>query len=159
MSTNLKPLASAILKSGIIGPEVLVEFRKWGFPFEEDPSTTFSTPTDVVESLEAALQSEGLVIERVTDIDVTKQYLGTTKVGTLHVEIEGEVADFPIPYGRTPMGEYIIPWRGDNVTSEMTNGLTYLRTDGGDIFFSSVRDFFFGETKAFMVCSASIVVS
>lgn len=155
MSTNLKPLASAILKSGILSDPILDEFRRWGHPIEEEADRiVFSSAKDVVESIEQALQSEGLVIERVTDVNLINQYLQSMKIGELHVQIGDQSGDFPVSYGRTPMGEYIIPFKGDNIVEEMTNGLSHLKdSDGNDIYFAAAREFFFGETKAFVVCS------
>lgn len=153
MSTNLKPMTTAILKSGILSEVVLKEFSKWGFSFDQ-PTAPITTVEELVLSIEEALQSEGLVIERVTDVDLVRQYMATTEVGTLHVEIGSEKADFPVPYGRTRLGEFILPWKGDNVLEEMTNGLTYLETaDKKKHYFNVVREFYYGDTKAFMVCT------
>jgi hypothetical protein len=157
VSTNLRPLASAILKAGILSDPILDEFRRWGFPIEEEEKrTTFSTFSDVVESIESALQSEGLVLERVTDVDLIQNYLRTMKMGTLHVQIADQTGEFPIAYGRTSLGEYIIPHKGDNIVEEMTNGMTHLKDlDGKEIYFATAREFFYGETKAFVVCAES----
>ncbi len=162
MNTNMRPLGAALLKSGILSNDALSEFRKWGVPIEQpNEAATFSALPDILEALEAALYSEGLVIERTTDVDLLRQYMLTVKTGHLHLEIshpgvENQTADFPVMFGKTPLGEYIIPWKGDSVEFELTNGLTYL-LDSADrkIFFCSVREFFFDDQKAFMVCKPS----
>jgi adenine specific DNA methylase Mod len=93
---------------------------------------------------------------------VLKQYLDTQMQGVLHVEIfvaetdTTNFADIPVSFGITPSIEYIIPYRSESITEEMTNGLTHLRSarEGGPkIYFSSVRELFFGDTKAFLLCT------
>ena len=39
----------------------------------------------------------------------------------------------------------------------LTNGRTYLVVDDTHVFFKDVRELFFGEQKAFMVCTPSTV--
>lgn len=154
MSTNLEVLATAVLRSGIIPQPSLAEFKRWGFDFTADEQIPLTTADAVVNALEVALQSEGLVVERVTDLDILNQYARTAMVGTLHVEIEEQSAQFPVPYGVTLQKEYIIPWKGDNIFEEMVNGRTHLVLESGqEVYFSHVRELFFSSQKTFMVCS------
>jgi hypothetical protein len=117
-------------------------------------------PEQVVQAIEEALQDEGLVLTRHTDLDAINLFLSTAKTGTLHVVIEAEdgpeqVADIECFYGRTLMGDYIIKWHSDSIEDVMTNGKTHLKDmdDSQDVYFTSVREIFFGETKAFVVCT------
>jgi hypothetical protein len=105
-----------------------------------------------------ALQSEEFVIVRETDLEVIRQYAATTRVGTLHMEIdEDQQGDAEVTYGRTRLGEYIIAWQSDSIEDLLTNGLTYLIEDGKRVFFKDMRELFFGDRKVFMVCTLSSV--
>jgi len=163
------PITNAVIKAGLIHPDYLKEFQRWGAPIEV-PEILPETPKDMesaARAIEEALQSEGQVLTRETDLEVLHQYLNTQTQGVLHVEIDAaddmvNSADIPVSFGVTPNLEYIIPYRSESITEEMTNGLTYLRryddTSGPKIFFSSVRELFFGETKAFLLCTPSNTV-
>lgn len=150
------PLAAAIARSGILDEESLSEFRRWGLPIDELPIGPKPTSVqELVLSIEEALQSEGLVIEKVTDLEAVQQYINTQAIGILHIQIGTESADFDVPYGRNHLGEYLFPWKGDTVAEEMTNGTTYLVPSGTEdkIFFSNLRELYFGDNKAFMACT------
>lgn len=161
------PITTAVLKSGLIHPSYLNEFKRWGAPIEipEDmPTSPPKTLDEAAVAIEEALQSEGQVLTRETDLEVLRQYLETQVSGVLHVEIDGEssssFADIPVSFGLTRTCDYIIPYKSESILDEMTNGLTYLRGqgDGGPkVFFSAVRELFFGETKTFMLCTPAEV--
>lgn len=150
------PLAAVIARSGLLDASTLDEFRRWGMAVDELPLEQKPTSAaELIEALERALQDEGLVMERLTDLEAVKCYLSTQKIGTLHVEVDGEQADFQVVYGRSELGEYLLPWKGESVAEEMTNGLTYLTPEGSDdkIYFSNLRELFFGNQKSFMACT------
>jgi hypothetical protein len=77
--------------------------------------------------------------------------------------LEVTTADFSITYGRTAIGDYIIPWRSESIRQEMTNGMTYLTVEDppgalkNRVFFKDTREIYYGDTKAFMVCSPSMI--
>lgn len=149
------PLAAAIAKSGILDNESLAEFRRWGVPVDELPiGPKPRNAEELMLSIEEALQSEGLVVEKVTDLAAVQQYLSTQTVGTLHIEMGGQYAEFEVFFGRNQLGEYLLPWKGEAVAEEMTNGLTYLVPAGTEekIFFTNIRELYFGDQKAFMAC-------
>jgi hypothetical protein len=123
----------------------------------------------VVQAIEEALQDEGLVLTRETDLEVINYFLSTAGRGILHIvmEAEGEedqTADIECVYGMTALGEYIIQWRSDSIEDVMTNGKSYLQPtpgpmrlvpEGDPVYFSRVREVFFGQTKAFVICTPS----
>lgn len=126
-----------------------------------DPEQSSKNIEDVAQIIEEVMQSEGYAVTRSTDLEVLPQYLATQQSGTLHVSIyttdptvESE-ADIQIIFGRTTLGDYIIPWKSESIAAEITNGFCYLRTAEGDIFFSGVQELFFGDHKAFMVCTGT----
>lgn len=153
----MNPLSVAILQSGIIDRRMLQELKKWGAPIEvpEKLPPSPKTSDEVVALLEGALDSEGMVLTRETDFDVLRQYLATQKPGCLHCVTDGSDADIIIVFGKTPANEYIVPWKGESIFEMMTNGETYLQDGRHAIYFSSVRDLFFGDMQAFMVCTPS----
>lgn len=159
------PLATAAIQSGLIDQDAINEFRRWRPPVDL-PDVAPGAPATLEEAserIEQILQSEGFIITRETDLEVLQQYLSTQKQGTLHVEISGDtvddenrVAEFEVSYGRTRTGEYIFAYRGETMQEEITNGLSYLTWDdgqvGGKVTFTNAREVFYGEVKAFMVC-------
>lgn len=149
------PLAVAIAKSGLLDDEILLEFSRWGVPLDDLHSGPKpQSVQEVVALLEEALQSEGLVVEKLTDLEIVRQYLATQMVGLLHVEVGEESAEFTVPYGRTQLGEYVFPWKGDAVAEEMTNGLTYfVPADEKPVYFFNMWELYFGDQKVFMVCA------
>ena len=154
----MRELARIAVRSGIVSPDMTSEFAKWGYFIDSglDSSPAPRTKEEFVEQVEQALESEDLVIVRETDLAALEQYLTTQKIGHLVVLDNGEAVKFDITYGRTTSGEYIIAWRGEAISELLTNGLTFLlEQDDTQVFFSSVRDLFFGETKSFIVCTAA----
>lgn len=162
----MNALAMAAIKAGLIDKDMLEEFRRWKAPIDipEELPEPPKTIEEAAAAIEEALQGEGLVVTRETDLEILQQYLTKQRVGKLHVEVPKEAghefitteADFDIVYSSSLTGEYIIPWQGDNIRSEMTNGLTYLLIDDEKVFFKDIREVFYGDTKAFMVCTPSI---
>jgi hypothetical protein len=159
------PLTTAALRAGLISKATLEEFRRWGAPIDIPEGIPAKPPKTIEEAgqlIEEALQSEGYTIARETDLEVLHQYLSTQAHGTLHVEFftsdptQETEADIDVNYGVTPIGEFIIPWKSESIASELTNGACYLTSEslgGSKIFFMQVRELFFGEQKAFMVCT------
>ena len=167
----MNPLAVAAVNAGLIDKVLLNEFKRWKTPIEipddlPDPPTTME---EAAAAIEQVLQSDVFVLTRETDLEMFRQYMKTQTVGSLHVEIaanpneplglEVTVADVTVTYGRTTIGEYIILWRTESIRDEMTNGMTYLQEGASRIFFKDVREVFYGDAKAFMVCSPSSVES
>jgi len=151
------PLANAIAKSGILDGPMLEEFRKWGVFPEVESGPPPRTAEEVVRSLQAALESEGLVLEKVTDLEVLHQFIHTQEVGVLHMIVDTEEGDFRVVYGRTPLGEYIFSWFGEAVAEEIINGLSYLTTAADEkVYFQTLREFYYGDQKTFMVCTQDI---
>lgn len=171
----MNALAVAAVNAGLIDKVLLEEFRRWKAPIEI-PDTLPEPPTTVEEAaaaIEEVLQSESFVLTRETDLEIFRQYMKTQTVGNLHVEIPADpeaplglevtTADFQVTFGKTAIGEFIIPWRSESIRQEMTNGMTYLLVEDppsalmNKIFFKDTREVYYGDTKAFMVCSPSMV--
>lgn len=130
-------------------------------PVEVSTGPAPRSPEEVVSAIEQALQDEELIITRETDLEAVKQYLETQTQGILHVVVseDGEEvsSDIGTTYGRTKMGEYVIRFHSEGLEEVMTNGKTFLLEDddgpGTEVFFSHARELFFGDLKAFVVCT------
>lgn len=155
----MRELARIAVRSGIVSPDMTAEFRKWGYFLDlvGDETPMPKTKEEFVTQVEEALESEDLVMVKETDLAALEQYLTTQKIGQLVVIDNAEATKFDISYGRTTSGEYIIAWRGEAISELLTNGYTFLlESDEIQIFFTKVRDLFFGDTKAFIVCTPGV---
>jgi hypothetical protein len=152
------PFTDAVLKSGIITPAMLREMKRFSAVIPRDAEVSEPVPLDLaVQYIADAMQSESLVLVRETDLTALKQYSDTALPGILWV------GDTPIDvtYGRTPLGEYIVAWKGESIAEMLTDPSTYLVPGEGtvkvgegshNVYFKDVRELFFGGQKAFMVC-------
>lgn len=160
----MSQLTEIILKAGILSPEALSELKKWRLPVGDvDPSSLseFSappTPKSISEAIATAIEDEGYVLTRETDLEAIPQYLETMKPAVLHAVLEdGETAEFEVHVGKTATGDWIMPWRSETITDILANGETYLRHGGKRIYFSQARELFYGQRKAFVVCTPATV--
>lgn len=151
----MNPLSMVILQSGIVDQEILAEISKWRMPVDipSDLPPPPKTLEELVSRLEEALESEGMVLVKETDLSALHEYLRTQTQGVLHVETDVHEADINISYGQTIDGRYLIPWRGESIQEEMTDRATFLRTAHGEVHFAQVSSLFYGDVQAFMVCT------
>jgi hypothetical protein len=154
----MKPLTTAVVEAGILPENALKEMARFSPVISPRPAVTDQVPLeDAAATIQRAVQGEDYVAFRETDLDAVKTYLKTQKQGTLHLttaSAEGAVAaDFPVAYGRTTMGEFLIPWNSPNIADAMTDPETYLITEEGEeVHFSDMRELHYDDMKAFMVC-------
>jgi hypothetical protein len=154
----MKPLTAAVVIAGILPENVLKEMARFSPVISPPPSAVDQVPLeDAAAYIQRAIQGEDHVTFRETDLDAVKTYLTTQKQGKLHLVLASadgtSPVDFPIAYGRTAMGEFIIPWSSENIADAMTDPETFLTTEDGDVvYFSDMRELHYDDTKAFMVC-------
>jgi hypothetical protein len=159
----MHPIATAVLNTGLIDPAVLEEMRRWGLQIEIPESEAApKTPEEVAARIQDALESEGYVLVRETDLTVLEQYAETARQGLLRVlfdDEEGHPQDtmFPVSFGRTPLNEYIFPWTSATIADVIVNGMTHLLDGATEVYFKEVRELFFGDMKAFMICTPSFI--
>jgi hypothetical protein len=157
----MSKLQRAVLQAGVVKPEEAREIQRWGLPVEpddpEEPSPT--TAEEAVAMIREALESREQVEVRRTDLDIMKRYIEKHEEARLYVTEESTNArtNFKVSFCITSMGEYAMPWtwHGDTIEGLLTNGLSYLRTGDKKIYFSDVRELFFGKHKAFIICTPS----
>lgn len=158
----MSQLTEIILKAGLLSPESLKELQRWklpvGDPKMKNEYDADLTPGALSRAIAGAIESEGYILTRETDLGAIPQYLQTARNAVLHVVLDdGDDSDFEVRAGNTTTGEYILPWQSENITDLMTNGETYLRVDGKRIYFNQARELFYGLHKAFIVCTPSTV--
>lgn len=153
-------LTAVVLRSGIVPDEKIAEMKKWGL-IEEPTGPAYPAPTNgkqLVEQLDQALQDEDMVLIRETELESLNSYLSSQQMGELHlVDLETDTETrIQVVYGRTKIGEYVLPWSSESIEVMLTNGSTRLVTAQGEsVFFSTVRELFFGQQKSFVVCAVS----
>lgn len=152
-------MTQAVIAAGLVNQAQLDEMKRWNPALapvvdEVPPPKTLEEAAELVVE---ALQSEGYALVRETDLEVVHQYAATVTRGTLHLEVGTEGTDFEVTYGKTPIGEFIISWRSESIKDAMVNGQTYLIDGNTRVFFNDIRELFFGEQKAFMVCVPATV--
>jgi hypothetical protein len=153
----MNPITEAVLRAGIISPAQLAEMKRISAVIDREATVGEPLDLEVAARIVAeALESEQYALVRETDLEVVRQYAETATTGLLHVEEGDQSTDFEVTYGRTPLGGFVIAWKSESIATMMTNGRTYLVHDGVHVFFSDVRELFFGTTKAFMVCVPSL---
>jgi hypothetical protein len=148
-------MTQAVLEAGIITPRMLAEMKR--FSVALDQSAEVAEPKGLEEAAQIiaeALQSADYAIVRETDLDVLSQYLENHIEGSLHFEaLDSKPVEFDVAYCVTRTGDYVIAWNSESISDEMTNGMTFLRTVLRDVRFKDVRELWYGEKKAFMICT------
>lgn len=155
-------IVEVMVRGGVVPENALAEFRRWklpGVPAELPAPAPVDTPEQAAEALselragvEQVLGDRELVLPRVTDPDLLAQYTSTRFEGMLHVETGTEQADFPLVFGRTARGEYIIPWSSDALEDVLERGEAWIIAPE-EIHFSATNVFSYGQDKAFIVCT------
>lgn len=152
----MNPIAAAVISSGLLDPVMVEEMRRWGIEIAEPKDTRPQSVEELAGRIREALEGEGYVLVRETDLTVLQQYAATMQQGNLHlvldVDDDLEEDDIPITFGRTPLNEYILPWKSTGIADVLANGMTYLDDGPSRVYFRQVRELFFGGTKAFMIC-------
>jgi hypothetical protein len=155
----MSKLVEIVQKIGILSPTVLAEMKGWGLPLDEvvvEELAPSPTPESISRAIADAIESEGYVLTRETDLEAIPQYLQSMQSAMLHVVIaDGETAEFEVQVGQDKAGDWILPWRSDSITDLLTNGETYLRVKGQRVYFNQARELFYGDRKAFILCTPS----
>jgi len=154
----MSQITEIILKAGILSPEALREMRRWGLPVGEAEELKEleapPTPESISRSIADAIESEGYILTRETDLEAIPQYLQGMQPGVLHVVLDDQgEPEFEVQVAQVSSGDWILPWHSDSITDLLINGQTYLRVKGERIFFSQARELFYGARKAFVVCT------
>jgi hypothetical protein len=153
-----KEVAKAVLESGIVDKDALAQLQRWGHLTDVEISADEAvTATGIAQRIIDAIESKDEIELRSTDLDIIKDYLKSRRRARLHVpspEREGQTVGIPVEYSSTKMGEIVIPWTSESINDQLLNEDTYLKPTGGPrIYFADVRELFYGDHKAFVVCT------
>lgn len=153
-----RAVAKAVVESGIVDQDALAQLKKWGFLTDLEPGADpVLSGVGLAQQILEAMESEDAVEMRSTDLDIIKEYLSSRKRAKLHVpdpENEGKTVGIPVEYCLTKMGEVVIPWKSESINDMLVNDDTYLKPTGeARIYFADVRELFYDDHKAFVVCT------
>lgn len=143
-----------VVDAGLIEAGTLVELQRWGAPVP-DPIPITVDPVLIPSLIENAMQREEYIKIRETDLEILHQYLKTQAPGRFFVGSMdgGEAVSVDVVFGKTLLGEYIIPWQtGGQFVDIVTTQGSYLSTPEGDIRFKDARDLYYGYSAAFAIC-------
>lgn len=157
-----KPKTQAVVMSGLVPEEVLNEFAGWGLPIDV-VDTVLTTPEEIVDYIREAIESRDAVEIRQTDLDVIHRFIKHQQRGRLHMTLDGEehTSSFVVYFCKTPTGDYALPWKAEGIQEMMIDPGTYLSYTeevGGvevkkKVHFANSSELFFGDNKAFMICT------
>lgn len=153
-----RPVAQAVIDSGIIDANTIAQLQRWGFLLDVQPGGPEEiSAADIAQNILDAVESEEAVELRSTDLDIIKEYLKSRKKARLHVPDpagDKKTVGIPVDYCLTQMGEVVIPWTSEAIHDLLLDEETYLKPIGEErIYFADVRELFYDDHKAFVVCT------
>lgn len=156
-----RPIINAVVEAGLVPSEALDELAQWGIHITADRDLSLSTPEAIAKHLRDAIESEEQVRIDETDLDLLHTYLDTKhqKKGRLILKEGKRHTTSFVTFCLTPMGGYAIPWTDEDFPDILINGQTHLRwqdegdSEAHDVYFSDLREVFFGGRKMFVVCT------
>lgn len=149
------PQTRAVLESGIVPESDLAQLQRWKLlPHDLQVPVKGLTADEILSKIREANNSVEAVEIRSTDLDILKEYMKGKVQGRLHLADDSGPSSIKVDYAVLPSGNIVIPWQDENIADIMLSPETYLKPVGAKrIYFSDVDDLFFGEHKAFMVCT------
>lgn len=161
----MRPIATAVIRTGVVSKEVLAEMQKWGLPVDfviEEEVPIIHEAQQVVNIIRDALESHDQVMVRDTDLDILKLYVepANKREGRMHIQDGDEKTSFKVTFCRGPFKEFVIPYRSESIIDLLINGDSHLKytDDEGNkqkTYFRDVREIFLGSTKVFLICEGS----
>jgi hypothetical protein len=153
----MNTVALAALKLGLISPDMRTQFAQWGEVPDVEPLEV-QNPGEVDELIERALQNDDGAFPKVTHLELIQQFCSTQRLGTLHLSMNGQKADFDVVFGVTRSGDIILPWRSEDIRDVLLDPEnTFLTWSTGEqehgVRFRSVEDSYYGDVKSFMICA------
>lgn len=152
-----------VMKLGLVPEETLDELSRWRLLEKQrpDPFLVNLPPEVMAQKIAEAREGEDEVGLKETDPDIYLRYGATKHEAKLCLKDmdSKDSASFGVSVGLSAMGEYIIPWDGDDISDILTNGTSYLLDKGEQYFFNSVSELWFGGKKTFILCHISCCIS
>ena len=156
----MRPLGTAVIRSGLVPPETLVEMRRWGLPVQVvEADEIIEDPDAVVRVIQDALESSEQVRMQDTDLDIVQRWVDPENQveGKLVIKAsDGAKSTVKVVFCWTVMKEVAMPWRSESITDLLLEPDCHLLyTDEAGVkhklFFTDARELYIGDTKAFVV--------
>lgn len=149
------PQTKAVVESGIVPEADLAQLQRWRLlPADLRVPVKGLTADEILVKIREANNSVEAVEIRSTDLDILKAYMASKVQGRLYLASGKRTTSVRVDYAVLPSGNIVIPWQDENIADLMLDPDTNLKPVGGKrIYFSDVDDLFFGEHKAFMICT------
>ena len=141
----------SILKAGIVPEGVVQEVSRWGGDLPV--VTPVDDPREALELIREAVEGPDAVEIRQTDLDALNTWQTNKTKGRLYFTegLKGKTTFVEVEYACDKPGNYLIPWRDDDISELMLDHSTYLKPmGGGRVHFMDVKSLHFGENKVFM---------
>jgi len=163
----MRQLALAAVRAGIIDESIVTQMKRWGMVPRDLDTSVLEDRDLAIERIQYALEDEDQVRLQSTDLDILRSWLdqkGQLRGQLVVVDTDKDSkATKTVTFSvrtRLQQPQYIIPWISESIAEILTNGKTYLRysVDGKNVkvFFTEVNEMFFGDVKAFMVCTGVV---
>lgn len=150
----------AVVASGLVPEGVLRQFQKWGMlpPGDIQPVVQDITLDQAAELFRRVREEGEEELIKDTDLDIVAHYVRGQEKGRLYVATvkngKPSTTYVDVHFYKTKLGEYVLPWRDENLRDLLLDPTTYLKPTGGErVYFADVRDLYFGEQRTFVVCS------
>jgi hypothetical protein len=156
MNQNLK---LAVLRADIVPGEMVNELTRWGNLEVPEKIELEQDLREALADIREAVESHDTVAVRMTDLNAIKLYEENQRSGRLYYSTGGpspRTTFVDVTYAKTPIGNYIIPWtdQDSDIFDLMMDEGTYLKPAGETrVHFANVDELYFGEQKAFMICT------
>jgi hypothetical protein len=153
--TDIGPRSRALLSTGLLPLEAVVQLQRWGaLPRDLNVAVEDLDEETLVDRLRAVLDNEAITELRDTDLDALKIYLRSRYKARLYVTINNVASHLDVSCCTTRSGDFLIPWQSESIREVLLDPSTYLRLPNQTkVQFADVRDLYFAETKAFLVCT------
>lgn len=157
----MNPVSLMALKLGLISPEMREQFAQWGEVSDIEPVAAPSHEM-IDEMIERALQSDDVALPKVTNLECIQQFCSTQRLGKLFLTMNGMKSEFPVVFGVSLFGDIILPWRSEDIRDVLLDPTSsYLEWETSEgrrsVIFRSIEDIYYGDVKAFMLCTPSAI--
>ncbi len=160
-----RKLIKAVVRSQLVTPEQIAEFRRWGSRLDSDLEVKAETlsPQQIASDIRDAIESEDQVRIRITDFDVLARWgdARNRKDGELVLKTgSGETHRLRCNFIELEDGRIVLPpseWTSEEIIGLLANGECYLRReiDGRKrrVYFNDAAEVSYDDRRSFVVCT------
>lgn len=156
---SAQPKTKAVVASGVLAEDdTLAQFQRWGTlspeALQERP---LKSPDEIVGRIQESMESDDALELRDTDLDAVRNFVAQRKRGRMYLPstgTEGKLRHSDVLYHVTAMGEYLVPYQGDEIRDRLLDQRAYLKPPGEPpVYIADIRELYYGDRKVFMVCA------